>query len=80
MRTSIQTIVCDISGSYGTRGGLEGPRGAADAVAVVPVVGGEAGWAGWEGGGHGQGTAWRGRLGHTLLGATAAVIVAVAVL
>lgn len=46
MHTSIQTIVSDISSSYGTRGGLEGPRGAADAVAVVSMVGGEAGWAG----------------------------------
>lgn len=69
-----------MSSSYRTGGGLEWPRGAADAVAVVPVVRRQAGRAGGEGGGYGQGTARRGWLGHTLLGATAAVIVAVAVL
>lgn len=69
-----------MSRSYGAGGGLEWPGGAADAVAVVAVVGRQAGRAGGQGGGYGQGTAWRGRLGHALLGATAAVIVAVAVL
>jgi len=67
------------SGAYRTGGGLEGPGGAADAVAVVSVVRGQAGWAGREGGGHGQGAAWRGRLGHALLGAAAAAAVVVVV-
>lgn len=64
-----------VCGSYRAGGGLERPRWAADAVAVIAVVWREAGGAGGEGGGHGQGAAWSGRLGHA-----AAVVVHVAVL
>lgn len=64
--------------SYWAGWGLEWPGRAADAVAVISMVGRQAGGARGQGRGNGEGSSWRGRLGHTLLG-TAATAVAVAV-